>query len=190
MKKFFIILLTFITLSLCSAQQRLISISAGLSTGVIIYDSEKIIEARKSLENGSRIILGGLFEVDFNPIKEVSFFAGADILTDFNSKTPYTSNHLSFDIPFGIKIYPNLAGFCFGLAYANGFRSDYFNLEESGKENSKTPWGNGFKFLIEYNFAHSGSSPYLPTVGGYWKHMPRGNSTYDNQLCIYVCSNF
>ena len=125
-----------------------------------------------------------------NPIKEVSFFAGADILTDFNSKTPYTSNHLSFDIPFGIKIYPNLAGFCLGLAYANGFRSDYFNLEESGKVNSKTSWGNGFKFLIEYNFAHSGSSPYLPTVGGYWKHMPRGNSTYDNQLCIYVCSNF
>ena len=70
------------------------------------------------------------------------------------------------------------------------YPEDGFYCEESGKENSKTPWGNGFKFLIEYNFAHSGSSPYLPTVGGYWKHMPRGNSTYDNQLCIYVCSNF
>lgn len=192
MKKIFTFLISFLfCITSIFAQQRFISISTGISSGVIFYGSENVIEANKQLEDdGSRIILGGIFEIDVNPIKEVSFFAGTDLLCDFYNASPYASNHLSFDIPIGIKLYPNLKGLCFGIAYCYGFRSDFFNLEETGKENLSTPWGNGFKMLIEYNFSHVGKSRYFPTVGCYLKHIPRGENAYDNQLCAYICANF
>lgn len=191
MKKFLTLFLTLLILSSsCFAEENLVSFSIGLSSGVPFYGSEKIQESKKKLEDGQRIILGTLFELRINPIQEVSFFLGTDLLSDFNNYQSYSSNHLCVDIPFGIKLYPGLLGFCIGISYNFGFRTDFFNLEETGKENLNSAWGNGFKILAEYNFAHKGNSKYLPTIGVYWKRMPRGENTFDNNLCAYVCANF
>lgn len=191
MKKIFLaFLLTFSIFTFTFAEEHIVSASVGLSSGVPFYGSQEVKDVHTSLEKGSRVILGGLFSLNLNPIKEVTFFAGTDFLCDFNNMKPYAANLLSFDVPFGIKLYPGIAGLNVGVAYAFGFRSDYYNLEETGKYNSKTYWGNGFKFLAEYNFAHDGSSIFLPTIGMYWKHMPRGENNFDNQICAYVCANF
>ena len=48
----------------------------------------------------------------------------------------------------------------------------------------------GFKILLEYNFAHEGKSKYLPTIGGSWNLMPRGNNSYDNIITFYLAENF
>lgn len=171
------------------ADEHFVSISAGVSSGVPFYGSESVQSIHADFENGSRVIIGTLASINVNPIKQVSFFTGADLLWDLNKDKPYSANHLSFDIPFGIKLYPGLAGLNFGIAYAFGFRTNNYNLPELEPIKSKTPWGNGFKILAEYNFAHEGKSNFLPTIGMYWKRMPRGNNCFDNHICAYVCMN-
>lgn len=170
------------------AQAGIFTVTTGLISGVPIYSDETIKEVNSTLTGGVRIICGADVYANLNPNEFTSFFAGVDLLSDFNNLTPYYSNHLSLDFPIGIKVYPKLAGLCVGLGYNLGFRTDYYNTEEKGKENGQSNWGNGFKLLVEYDFSHSGSR-FLPAIGLYWKHMPRGNSTYDNQICAYINTN-
>lgn len=189
-KRIIFVLLILSTLSFSFAEEHLVSFSAGISSGVPFYGSDEVKEIHENLSDGSRVIIGGLASLNINPIKQVTFFAGADLLCDLNKQEAFTANHLSFDIPFGLKLYPGIDGLCVGVAYAFGFRADFYNLvedEEIVKSNS--PWGNGFKFLAEYNFAHEGKSSFLPTIGMYWKRMPRGNNNFDNHICAYVCMN-
>jgi len=191
MKKIFLsLLLIFAATFSFYAKERLVGFSLGISSGVPFYTSEEMKEIHSDLSDGTRVIIGGLCELKFNPIEQVTFFAGTDLLCDFVNEKPNAANHLSFDIPSGIKAYPGLEGVCVGIAYALGYRADYLNLSDTGKENSKTAWGNGFKVMAEYNFAHCGSSSFLPTVGMYWKRMPRGENNFDNHICAYVCANF
>ena len=186
-KKIFVLIFSLIS-SFCFCQKKLISFSAGVISGVPVYSSETLKEINSSLTGGVRIICGTDVYINLNPNEFTTFFAGLDLLSDFNNLTPYYSNHLSLDFPFGIKIYPKLAGLCFGLGYNLGFRTDYYNTAECGKYTEQAAWGNGFKFLVEYDFSHSGKR-FLPAIGLYWKYMPRGNNTYDNQICAYINTN-
>lgn len=189
MKKYVLIFISLILISAHAfSNERLFTFSTGLSSGAIIYDSEEIIEQQSVIDNTKKILIGTLAYANFNPIKEVTFFAGTDIFFDFTWNSDYYSNHFSFDFPFGLKIYPHFGGLNFGLAYLLGFRTDLYNTD--GEEHSEiTPAGNGFKFFIEYNFARDFNMKYLPTLGGSWKCIPRGNYNYDNQICAYLTFN-
>ena len=77
-----------------------------------------------------------------------------------------------------------------GLAYTLGFRTDRIKTEKAGNHNGTTVWGNGFKFQVEYNFAHEGAYRYLPSIGGYWNLMPRGKNSYDNLIVMYIAVNY
>ena len=183
----FIILFACSTLS---AKERLISFSAGLSSGVPIYGANSVVSTGSEIAKGNRIILGTNVSANLNPISQVSFYLGNDIIWDFTWNSSEKSSKVHLSIPLGIKVYPGLGGLNLGLAYTLGFRFDNIKTDSIGEYNDSTPWGNGFKFQVEYNFAHEGNSRYLPSVGGYWNLMPRGNSSYDNLIVLYVAANF
>ena len=51
------------------------------------------------------------------------------------------------------------------------------------EDTHSTRWGNGFRFLLEYDFK-SGNTGLAPIIGGSWRHIPRGGSS-DHILSIY-----
>lgn len=182
----------FVSISLFSisfAKESLFSFSAGLSSGIPFYGSESVPENIAIINTDHRVIIGSLFNMNVNVIKQVSFFGGGDILADFNWKDKNYAHHLHVSFPLGIKVYPGIGGLDLGLSYNLGFRSD-FSKTSTSKHSNIASWGNGFKFLIEYNFAHEGKSKYLPTIGCSWNLMPRGNYSYDNLVVFYIAENF
>lgn len=194
MKKFSVILL-FLLFSVTSlfAEERLFSFSAGLSSGIPVYGSDELKTKMSDFSDSSnRGLVGALASINLNVSEVVSFFTGADFLTDFNWNDTQHCNILSLDFNTGIKIYPGLGGLNFGLAYSLGYSSDYYGLKGKEEKTLRTAssWGNGIKVLMEYNFAHYGQSKNLPTTGLYWKLMPRGNNNYDNHFCAYILANF
>ena len=191
MKKTIILIVT--ALLLCtslSAKENLFSFSAGLTSGVPIYGSNSVVSTGSEIDKGNRVIIGSLVSVNLNVLKQISFYLGNDNIWDitWNAQEKSSKFHVSF--PLGIKIYPGLGGLNLGLAYTLGFRADSINSKLAGEHNGTTDWGNGFKFQAEYNFAHEGSSRFLPSIGGYWNLMPRGNDSYDNLIVMYIAANF
>lgn len=192
MKKYFCVFTAlFIFFSNYLVAEDLFTFSAGLSTGFPAYEKKELAGKIDSINNKHRIIIGSLFTVNLNPYKQITFFTGSDILGDFNWNSDSEYAHcLHVAFPLGVKIYPNLKGFNFGIAYTLGFRADLSNTQLSGKETNIASWSNGFKILAEYNFAHEGKSKYYPSVGLSWNWMPRGNYTHDNIITFYIAENF
>lgn len=192
MKKIFSVLFTILLLtSAAFSEEDLFSFSAGISSGIPVYGSKPFTESTYSINDKHRIILGTLFHINLNPLKQISFFTGTDILSDFNFN--FDSEHANsfhFAFPIGVKIYPNLKGFNFGIAYELGFRVDDIKTDLSGKDSYIAAWSNGFRLLAEYNFAHVGKSKYYPSIGLSWDWMPRGNYTHDNIITFYIAENF
>lgn len=190
MKKLFI---TFI-LSLFSvfsvfADEDLFSFSAGLSTGVPIYGTSSINKKINQLDDKHRFIIGSMATININPVKQATFFTGADFLADFNWSDDDYVHFLHVAFPVGVKVYPGLEGFDLGLAYSLGFRADITKINNN-KDHNIAAWSNGFKFFMEYNFAHCGTSKYYPTIGLSWNLMPRGMNDYDNLITFYILENF
>lgn len=183
----------FVILFACTslfAKENIISFSAGLTSGFPLYGSNSVVSTGSEIEKGNRVILGTLASVNLNIIDQVSFFLGNDLLWDLTWNASENSNKLHVSFPLGIKVYPNIGGLNFGLAYTLGFRNDRIKTNKNGSYNGSTVWGNGFKFHIEYNFAHEGAYRYLPSIGGYWNLMPRGKYSYDNLIVLYISANF
>ena len=173
-----------------SANERLFSFSAGLTSGVPVYGTNSVASTGSEIEKGNIVIIGSLLSVNLNLIKQVSFYLGNDTLWDITWNASEKSSKLHVSFPLGIKIYPGLGGLNVGLAYTLGFRADNIKVDEAGEFNETSPWGNGFKFQVEYNFAHEGGSRYYPSIGGFWNLMPRGNDSYDNLIVLYIAANF
>ena len=117
----FIILFACSTLS---AKERLISFSAGLSSGVPIYGANSVVSTGSEISKGNRIILGTNVSANLNPISQVSFYLGNDIIWDFTWNSSEKSSKVHLSIPLGIKVYPGLGGLNLGLAYTLGLRFD------------------------------------------------------------------
>lgn len=191
MKKLAIIIFTvLLTCTSLSAKEELFSFSAGLSSGIPIYGAGSILTSGNDISGKNRVIIGALGAININPVKQVSFCLGTDFLWDFTWNSSEKANKMHVSFPLGVKVYPGLGGLNVGLAYTLGFRTDFINTNAHGEYNGSTAWGNGFKFSVEYNFAHGGKSKYLPSVGGYWNFMPRGNYSCDNLIAFYIAANF
>ena len=182
--------ITFLIFSGLCAKENLFSVSAGLSSGVPIYGTNSVASTGSEISKGNRVILGSTVALNLNLLKQAGFYIGNDTLWDITWNASEKSSKLHVNFPLGIKIYPGLGGLNFGLAYTLGFRADNISSDEAGEFNGTSPWGNGFKFQVEYNFAHEGKSQYLPSIGGYWNLMPRGYDSYDNLIVLYISANF
>lgn len=176
-----------------AASENLVSFSAGILTGIPIYNSKEIVDADNSISQPNKAVFGSDFYINLNIAKEASFFFGVDFLSDLSWNKKKYSDHFHFSFPLGIKIYPNLGGFNLGLSYVPGFRYDFIKTtaKDTGVEiNHTSAWGNGFKFSAEYDFSQKGKQKYYPSVGIAWSHMPRGDNCYDNLILFYINSNF
>lgn len=192
MKKIISVIFTIFLLSFSVfSEEDLFSFSAGISSGIPIYGKKPFSEQTYQIEDKHRIILGTMFHINLNPYKQISFFTGTDVLSDFNFNFDSEhANSIHIGFPLGIKIYPNLKGFNMGIAYVLGFRADDIKTDVYGKDSYIAAWSNGFRFLAEYNFAHVGKSKYYPSIGLSWDYMPRGNYTKDNIITFYIAENF
>lgn len=185
-----ILIISFVFITSMCATERLFSVSAGLSSGVPVYGTDSVVSTGSEIEQGNRVILGTTLALNLNILKPISFYLGNDSLWDITWNSSEKSSKLHVSFPLGIKVYPGLGGLNVGLAYTLGFRADNIKTDQAGEYNETSPWGNGFKFQIEYNFAHEGKSQYYPSIGGYWNLMPRGNEAYDNLIVLYIAANF
>ena len=184
------VLLAFLLTFFAAAEEDFFSNTLGLSTGFPLYGSNTLSQDVNEIPSDKRVIIGAFYNFNINVIKQISFFAGADILCDFNWNADYYKHFLHTGIPVGLKIYPGLAGFSLGMAYEFGFRTDFIKYLTGEQKVLPTAWGNGFKFMIEYNFAHGTKYKHLPTIGCFWNFMPRGNYSFDNILSFYLAGNF
>ncbi len=190
MKKLLLIIFTLSFFQILTAEN-LVTASAGLLTGYPFYGSKEIKQHNELLTDSNRILIGTLEAINLNIVEQAAFFLGADVLCDFNWKKSHFSNHVSVDFPLGVKIYPDLGGFAVGLAYCVGVRTSFTKKSDEKMDIGFSSWGNGIKLLMEYNFSHTDSKyKYIPTLGLYWKFMPRGNNSYDNHICAYLQQNF
>ncbi len=205
-------LLTIFATLFVFANENLFSVTVGLSSGIPFYSenfsstatqaaasnpttsendqsTKNKTEIKTEIKTDKRVIIGSFASLNLNVVKQVTFFTGCDFLADFNWSENIYAHRLHLGFPLGFKIYPGLAGLNFGLAYVLGFRADFTKASSDYKTKNITAWGNGFKFLAEYNFAHDGFSKYLPTIGCSWTYMPRGNYEKDNLLTFYLAAN-
>lgn len=191
MKKIIGLILSIVmTCTALSAKEQLFSFTAGITSGFPIYGTNSILTTGDELINKNQVIAGTTTSINLNVIKQISFFLGNDILWDLTWNQTEHANKMHVSIPLGVKFYPGLGGLNIGLAYALGFRYDNIQTFLFGEYNNCSPWGNGIKVHVEYNFAHEGKSRFLPTIGGYWNLMPRGNYSFDNLIVLYVAANF
>ena len=210
MKKFFICLSIFLFSTFCFANKPLFTGSLGISTSLPVYGSEQIKHVNDYYFNndGNRIIVGTSARLELNAINPFVLFVDADLNMDFNFSDQQFFHMMDLAFTGGMKFYPGLGGFAFGIGYSIGTRFDFYNdlsdifseTEDSSEnvevinsekgEIDKNDWGNGFKLFLEYDFSYNSSYRFLPTLGVSWRLMPRGNNFYDNIFSFYLMMNF
>lgn len=184
----FILLSVFLSFHAYS-QEDFCTMTAGISSGIPVYGQANLSQTSRTIDTDKRVIIGTFFNVNLNIIKQVTFFFGADLLSDLNWSDDTYKHFLHTGFPVGLKIYPGLGGLDLGLAYEFGFRADFLKTSSGIKTKKSQAWGNGFKLFLEYDFSRNNKIKYLPIIGSSWTFMPRGNYSYDNLLTFYIAAN-
>src|SRR5574344_302880 len=169
------------------AKENFLSFSVGISTGYPNYSSAMMnFENSKINIFGQRFIIGGTGYINFNFTEQLTIYLNSDVLCDFNANSLSFNNHLDYSYGLGLKLYPNLKGLAFCFGYSLGSRNDYYQNYNTGYLAFSEGWSNGFRFALEYNFSHEKTEVYLPTIGFYWKYMPRSFNEVDNIIAVYA----
>ncbi len=182
MKRFF---LTFVLAFVCmqsffAIADNKILFGGALGTGAAIYGNDSVVEQANDFP---RFVIEGDLFAGFVLSKEIRFNLGAVSVCDFHVKGGNHCNLIDYAFYGGIRVYPNLAGLCIGVDYMLGRRTDFVSLGLPEDGVDSTDWGNGFRFLLEYDFT-AGGTGFAPVVGCGWRHMPRGGSS-DNMISLY-----
>lgn len=184
------------------AGEKFLTFSTGLTTGIPIYavnneksdinsdSSASDDKTAQKISTQNKIVIGTFGTANFNVIRQASFFAGVDLLCDFNFNSDEYNNFLHLDFPVGFKFYPNLGGLNLSVAYALGLRINFYKSTGDGSNCFLSSWGNGFKFGFEYDFSYGSKHNFLPAIGCNWTFMPRGNYSYDNIFTFYISETF
>ena len=156
------------------------------SSGNIYGDSEFVSRFDSYKERGNKnIVLTGELGMKLSFTDNIAFtlntYANMDMLTNMSDFCLF----LDYGIVGGVRIYPGLGGLNFGMEYATGMRANLI----VGETDSTSAWGNGFRFLLEYEFKNLINS-FSPSLGFAWRRMPRGNSAADHILTFYIRAPF
>lgn len=161
-------------------------IEIGIGSGYVFYGDKKTKDLISDMNSDdySRFLIGG--DVGFFiPLAEKVLFTGdAELMTDLFWNGGDHCYFLDYSFNTGIKVYPGLGGLGFGVAYCLGRRTSFIDIDDYDETDS-TSWGNGFKFNLDYDIRY-GKDGVCPVIGTYWRHMPRGNSSSDNAVSIYL----
>lgn len=150
-----------------------------LGTAVLVDGDEEI---RSYSEKLHRVVLETDATMEFVIHPAIRISLGSILLADFKFKDGQHYNSLDYSFYGGIRVYPGLGGLRLGVDYNLGRRTDFIDVPPVNGTYS-TAWGNGFRFLLEYDFRWQ-KTGFMPIVGGSWRHIPRGGSS-DHILSVY-----
>ncbi len=161
-----------------------------LGTAAVIYEDDTVNAENKIVyaEKTGRFILTGDIGLGISLDKRVRLLTGGIILADLAANSSVHANHLDYGFFTGVQVYPQLAGFNFGVDYVLGSRTDFIKLPgETASQVTSTQWGNGFRLNAGYDFSYHGSR-FAPSVEGSYRRMPRGGSA-DHYFSIFLKFN-
>jgi hypothetical protein len=189
MKKIGIVVLALLALTPLFAENvKQFGFDAGISSGYPLYGGTVTdsVSPITGINGFKRIIIGLNGDVFYSPVDQIHLFTGADTLADFLWDGGWYSYHFDYAFLFGVKVYPFSSGLAFSAAYALGSRNDYYNTTGTGSVTSYAKWGNGFRLGAEFDFSKLLNTRYIPSLGFYYRFMPRGGDMYDNIFAAYI----
>ena len=155
-----------------------------LGTGGV-WSSGSLVENPEALQNIKgfyRVILETDACVELRFQKNIVLAGGLYSLFDFKFKNGEHAHSIDYGFYSGLRIYPELKGFRFGVDYLIGRRNDFIDMVSIGKLQPATQWGNGFRFLLEYDFFYNNKGV-SPVVAAAWRHVALGGFS-DNALSV------
>ena len=157
----------------------------GIGTAGISYGDDSTKELVDSFTNNefSRMILSGELGFSIKLDKSIRFVTGGNVSYDLFIKNSQNASFLDYAFFGGLRVYPNLDGFNVGLEYNIGQRANFYNLEDFEDMSDLTNWGNGFRFVAEYDFSYY-TEGLAPVIGLSYRRMPRGGFA-DNFFSFY-----
>lgn len=175
-----------ICLSLHSFAGNLLEYQFSLGSGIPFYTATAQ-QTRSDYMAGTkqnRIILTADTSISLLLSKYIRFAAGVVTTQDYLFTDEKYANYIDYAIYGGFRIFPLLKGFNLGIDYAIGQRTDFFGGGNRTYQ-IQTPWGNGFRLLLEYDF-HNGRQGLAPAICANWRRMPRGTQGADHYLTISI----
>lgn len=156
-----------------------------VGTGAVFYGDSTIQNNNQVIKNnnGKKFIFTSDISAGLILDTRLRILVGGTFSTDFHIGTDCHSNFLDYGFFTGIRITPGLGGLGFGIDYVTGSRTDFVELPKQASYVNHSPWGNGFRFNVDYTFAFP--SGFAPSLGFNWRQMPRGGSV-DNIVAIYL----
>lgn len=182
------LILVLIILSICCkvfADDSISRFHWALGTAAVSYGDSETDSAVEYLSDNdyARLIFSGELGYSFKLDEMIRFIVGGNLVYDSFWKKSQSVFYLDYAVFGGVRVYPGLGGLNFGLEYNTGRRSNFYKLEDISVDSSSTNWGNGFRFVTEYDFSVN-TSGYAPVVGFSYRRMPRGGFA-DNFFTFY-----
>lgn len=178
----FAFFMTFALLSAFANSDNFFTTEVSLGTGISIYDTngDSLRKDILSQKDYKRIVAGLTVDTNLNISEPLKIMFGAEAFSDFLWNSPLYYNTLDYAFFTGIKVFPNKTGLNFSISYVLGNRSDFYDDDTNTKA-----WGNGFRIAIQYDFMEKKDYKIKPSLGGYYRCIPRGDYNRDHILCIY-----
>ena len=182
------LILVLIILSICCkvfADDSISRFHWALGTAAVSYGDSETDSAVEYLSDNdyARLIFSGELGYSFKLDEMIRFIVGGNLVYDSFWKKSQSVFYLDYAVFGGVRVYPGLGGLNFGLEYNTGRRSNFYKLEDISVDSSSTNWGNGFRFVTEYDFSVN-TSGYAPVVGFSYRRMPLGGFA-DNFFTFY-----
>lgn len=156
-----------------------------IGTSAVLYGDSDVKEKTKmikDLDDSFSFIVSTDACFGLKLSQEVRLVAGGYLVSDISTNQKYYANHLDYGMFSGVRIYTGLAGLVGGVDYVCGSSSNFYNLEDEGISTNTTVWGNGYRFLLEYDFSN-GTKRFAPILNLSWRRVPR-DSYFDNNFTI------
>lgn len=190
----FLLLLTFLLLSTASlfASSDFFFTKVTVGPSAVIYGDSELKEQNellKSLDHTHQFILSTDVALGLNLSPQIELVSGGLLTADLNISSSYYIHRLDYGFFTGFRVHTGLGGFVCGVDYICGQRADFYSLPDDSANSDSTSWGNGFRFLAEYDFSNGISSNWAPVINLAWRRMPRSNS-FDNNITVALIFNF
>lgn len=185
MKKFIAVLSLLLIAGTVFAGEYISTIwSAG--TSALFYGDPAVQELNEELKQQDYInlVLTGEYGARVQLDEKIDFVGFIYLTLDNFSKQTSAILRLDYGISGGVRLKPGLGGITLGCEYCTGQRADVNALDEGMADWSTTQWGNGYRFMFEYDFS-SLITGIAPVIGVSFKSVPRGNNHSDGNLAFY-----
>lgn len=157
-----------------------------LGTSAVFYGDPAIKEMNENLKKQDymSLVLTGEYGIRAQLDDKIDFVMLGYLTLDNLAKGNNSILRLDYGLTGGVRLRPGLGGVSLGCEYCTGQRADINSLSSGKPDSSTTQWGNGYRFLFEYDFS-SMLNGIAPVLGISYRTMPRGNNYRDGHLAFY-----